>query len=116
MADAVQEQLLAQSTRIPRTLLGGHWRRKSFLTDPFQPLNVLGVIKEVRTGGMFKVEIECGERLVVKFIFGGQMVLFKEKQCELPLCETPSKLSLLNMLNLISEFGLAVRKEMYNRR
>ena len=64
---------------------------------------------------MFKVEIECGERLVVKFIFGGQMVLFKEKQCELPLCETPPKLSLLNMHNFISEFGLTVRKEMYNR-
>ena len=83
--------------------------------DPFQPLNVLGVIKEVCPGGMFKVEIECGEQLVVKSIFGGQMVLFKEKQCELPLCETPPKLSLLNMHNFISEFGLTVRKEMYNR-
>ena len=37
--------------------------------DPFQPLNVLGVIREVRPGGMFKVEIECGEQLVVKSIF-----------------------------------------------
>ena len=61
------------------------------------------------------MEIECGEQLVVKSIFGGQMVLFKEKQCELPLCETPPKLSLLNMHNFISEFGLTVRKEMYNR-
>ena len=61
------------------------------------------------------MEIECGEQLVVKSIFGGQMVLFKEKQCELPLCATPPKLSLLNMHNFISEFGLTVRKEMYNR-
>ena len=57
--------------------------------DPFQPLNVLGVIKKVHSRGMFKVEKECGEQLVVKSIFGGQIVLFKEKQCELPLCETP---------------------------
>ena len=85
--------------------------------DPFQPLNVLGVIKKVHSGGMFKVEKECGEQLVVKSIFGGRIVLFKEKQCELPLCETPPppKLSLLNMHNFISEFGLTVRKEMYNR-
>ena len=25
--------------------------------DPFQPLNVLGVIRDVRPGGMFKVEM-----------------------------------------------------------
>ena len=61
------------------------------------------------------MEIEFGEQLVVKSIVGGQMVLFKEKQCELPLCETPPKLSLLNMHNFISEFNLTVRKEMYNR-
>ena len=63
--------------------------------------------------------VQGGDRIwrevVVKSIFGGKMVLFKEKQCELPLCETPPKLSLLNMHNFISEFGLTVRKEMYNR-
>ena len=92
------------------------FRRVAFFkAGSLSALECLGVIKEVHPGGMFKVEIEFGEQLVVKSVFDGKMVLFKEKQCELPLCETPPKLSLLNMHNFISEFGLTVRKEMYNR-
>ena len=77
---------------------------------PFQPLNVVGNIKEVLPGGMYKVE--CEGQLITKSIFSGQMVLFKEKQDVLPLPETSPKLSLLNLHNFFSDFGLTVRKEM----
>ena len=77
---------------------------------PFQPLNVVGNMKEVLPGGMYKVE--CEGQLITKSIFSGQMVLFKEKQDVLPLPETSPKLSLLNLHNFFSDFGLTVRKEM----
>ena len=77
---------------------------------PFQPLNVVGNIKEVLPGGMYKVE--CEGQLITKSIFSGQMVLFKEKQDVLPFPETSPTLSLLNLYNFISDFGPTVRKEM----
>lgn len=75
----------------------------------------MGNIKEVLPGGMYKVKVECEGQLITKSIFSGQMVLFKEKQDVLPLPETSPTLSLLNLHNLISDFGLPVRKEMYDK-
>lgn len=83
--------------------------------DPFQPLNVVGNIKEVLPDGMYKVKVECDGQLITKSIFSGQMVLFKEKQDVLPLPETSPTLFLLNPHNLLSDFGLPVRKEMYDK-
>ena len=75
----------------------------------------MGNIKEVLSGGMYKVKVECEGQLITKSIFSGQMVLFKEKQDVLPLPETSPTLSLLNLHNFISDFGPTVRKEMYEK-
>ena len=83
--------------------------------DPFKPMNEVGVIKEVLPGGIYKVQIECEEQVVVKSIFSGQMVLFQETKQELPHDGCSTAFSLVNVHNSISEFGLTVRKEIYNK-
>lgn len=83
--------------------------------DPFKPMNEVGIIKEVLPGGIYKVQIECEEEVVVKSIFSGQMVLFHDTKQELPHDECPTTFSLVNVHNSISEFGLTVRKEIYNK-
>ena len=84
-------------------------------SDPFEPMNGGGVIKEVLPGGIYKVQIECEEEVVVKSIFSGQMVLFQDTKQELPHDECSTSFSLVNVHNSISEFGLTVRKEIYNK-
>ena len=81
--------------------------------DPYKPLNDIGIIKEVLSGGMYRVQVECDDDVVMKSIFGGQMVLFRNAgQHDVPPHAAP-KLSLLTVHNSISEFGLTVRKEIY---
>ena len=83
--------------------------------DPFKPMNEVGVIKEVLPGGIYKVQIECEEEVVVKSIFSGQMVLFQDTKQELPHDGCSTTFPLVNVHNSISEFGLTVRKEIYNK-
>ena len=84
-------------------------------TDPFKPLNDVGVINEVLPGGIYKVEVTSEGEVVLKSVFSGQMVLFKANQHDLPHHEPTPKLSLMNVHNCISEFGLVVRKKIYNK-
>lgn len=83
--------------------------------NPFKPMNEVGVIKEVLPGGIYKVQIEYEEEVVVKSIFSGQMVLFQDTKQELPHDGCSTAFSLVNVHNSISEFGLTVRKEIYNK-
>lgn len=83
--------------------------------DPFKPLNNAGVIKEVPLGGIYKVEVTQEEEVFLKSIFSGQMVRFTTNEPGLPEADSTTKISLMNVHNFISEFGLVVRKEIYNR-
>lgn len=83
--------------------------------DPFKPMNEVSVIKEALPGWIYKVQIECEEEVVLKSIFSGQMVLFQDTKQELPHDGCSTTFSLLNVHNSISEFGLTLRKEIYNK-
>ena len=65
--------------------------------DPLNPLNDIGVSKQVLPGGIYKVEVTQEEEIVLMSIFSCQIVHFTTNQPDQPEADPTTELSLMNV-------------------
>ena len=85
--------------------------------DPFQPLNIVGEVNKVMTGGMYKVTLPDGDDIFQKAIFEGEMILFKEAELENSSANSSQTiLSKKALLDQISDFALEEERQCTEKR